>query len=143
MTFIEVLVVVVIVGVLAAGAVPGYRSFLLRAGRAEARAALFALGTAEEKLYLRCHTYTTVLDPSNATACSPATLRFPLATGRGYYSIAVASADTASWTATATRVSGTPQSADATCRVLVLTSAGVKQAFDDLHAATDRECWDR
>jgi len=142
-TFIELLAVILIVGVLAAIAMPSYRSFVLRAGRAEARAALFALATAEEKLYLQCHTYTTVLDPSNATACSPVTLRFPLASERGYYSIAVASADTESWAATATRVSGTPQSADTKCRVFSLTSVGVKQAFDDSQAATDRKCWDR
>jgi len=143
LTFIELLVVVVIVGVLAAAAVPSYWNFVLRAGRAEARATLFALATAEEKLYLQCHTYTTVLDPSSATACSPVTLRFPLTSERGHYSIAVASADAASWTATATRVPGTSQSADTNCRIFSLTSAGAKHAFDDSHAATDRECWDR
>jgi type IV pilus assembly protein PilE len=142
-TFVELMIVVMIVGALAAIAVPSYRMFVLRAGRAEARAALLALATAEEKLYLQCHTYTTVVDPAGATGCSPVTLRFPLTSERGYYTIAVATADAASWAATATRVSGTAQGADTKCRVFGLTSAGAKTALDDGHAAADRECWDR
>jgi type IV pilus assembly protein PilE len=143
MTFIELLMVVVIVGVLAAVAVPGYRGYLLRAGRTEARSALLALATAEEKLYLRCYTYTTRLNPSSSTGCSPATLRFPLTSERGYYSITVIAADAAGWAATATRVPGTVQAADTKCRVFGLTSAGLRSALDDGDAAAVRECWDR
>ena len=143
MTFIELLMVVAIVGVLAAVAVPGYRGYLLRAGRTEARSALLALATAEEKLYLRCHTYTTRLDPSSPTGCSPVTLRSPLTSERGYYSITVIAADAMGWTATATRVPGAAQAADTKCRIFGLTSAGLRSALDDDGAAAVRECWDR
>jgi type IV pilus assembly protein PilE len=142
-TLLELLVVVAIAGMLAAAAVPGYRGAILRAGRSEARAALLALATAQEKLYLQCHTYAATLDPSRATSCLPLTLKFPLASERGAYALAVTDADAASWSATATSVSGSAQRSDRTCRMFRLTSQGVKSAVDDANRATDRECWDR
>lgn len=142
-TLFELLAVVAIVGVLASVAVPAYRGALLRAGRTEARAALLALATAQEKLYLQCHTYATTLDPSRATSCAPLTLKFPLTSERGAYELAVTDADAGAWSATATSVAGSAQRSDRACRKFGLTSQGVKTAVDEVNRATDRECWDR
>jgi type IV pilus assembly protein PilE len=143
MTVVELLVVLAIVALLASAAVPGLRGHVLRAGRTEARTALLALATAEERLYLRCHTYSATLDPTQPSACSPLRLRFPVLSERGYYVIAVTAADAGAWTATATVEPGTPQGADRRCRVFQLSSTGEKSARDAADSPSTTDCWGR
>ena len=57
-TLLELLVVLVVVGILAALALPAYRQHALRVNRAEAMTALLQLQSAEEAYYLRHGTYT-------------------------------------------------------------------------------------
>ena len=140
---IELLVVLAIVGILAGLSVPAYRDHVLRTNRTEARAALLGLATAQEKFYLQCNEYTSALDAAAATACSPGNLRFPTASERGYYTLAVTSADAIGWTATATAVSTLPQYSDTRCRTFQLTSAGAKTARNSGNSANDSECWNR
>ena len=141
-TLIELMVVVAIVAILMTIAVPSYSAYVRRANRAEARAALLALGAAQEKFYLQCNTYTTAIS-TGATDCAGPNLQFNTTSERGYYTIAVSAADTNSWTATATAVSGQPQINDTKCRTFTLTSAGVKTATDSASATTTSECWDK
>jgi type IV pilus assembly protein PilE len=142
-TAIELAIVLAIVGVLAGLAVPAWRDHVLRANRGEARAALLSLATAEEKFYLQCNEYTSALDAAAATACSPGNLRFPAASERGYYTLAVTSADASGWTATATAVSTRTQYQDTRCRTFQLTSTGAKTARSSANSANDSECWNR
>lgn len=141
-TLVELLVVLVAVGILAGIAVPGFRSYLLRANRSEARAALLALATAQEKYYLQCQRYASGLDPAQDSDCEAQRLRFLVATERGYYRLAVASADETAWVATATPA-GPPQDADTRCRVLRLDGAGRRSALDAADADSSIECWSR
>ena len=142
-TAIELVIVLAIVGILAGLSLPAWRDHVLRANRGEARAALLSLATAEEKFYLQCNEYTSALDAAAATACSPASLRFPTASERGYYTLAVTSADAIGWTATATAVSTLPQFGDTRCRTFQLTSAGARTARSSGNLANDSECWNR
>jgi type IV pilus assembly protein PilE len=142
-TAIELVIVLAIVGILAGLSVPAYRDHVLRANRGDARAALLSLATAEEKFYLQCNEYTSVLDAAAATACSPGNLRFPVASERGYYTLAVTSADASGWTATATDVSTQPQYGDRRCRTFQLSSTGAKTARNSANSANDSECWTR
>jgi len=57
MTLMEIIVVVVIVGLLAAIAVPSYRQYVIRTQRTDATVALLRLATAQEKFYLQNNTY--------------------------------------------------------------------------------------
>ena len=57
MTLIELVVVMVIVGILAAVAIPSYRSYVIRSQRSDAKDALLALATQQEKHYLQCNNY--------------------------------------------------------------------------------------
>lgn len=141
-TLFELLIVVVIVGILVAVAVPSYRNYVIRANRAEARSALLALATAEEKYYLQCNTYTASLG-SGAGTCSPANLQFPAVSERGNYAIAVTAADAAGWTATATARSGEPQYDDTKCRVFGITSTGARTASTAGNVSNDSECWSK
>jgi type IV pilus assembly protein PilE len=140
---IELLVVLAIVGILAGLSVPTYRDHVLRTNRTEARAALLGLATAQEKFYLQCNEYTSALDATAATTCSPGNLRFRATSERGYYTVAVTAADTNGWTATATAVQTQPQYRDTRCRTFRLASSGAKTASNSIGSANDAECWSR
>ena len=96
-TLMELMIVVIIVGILAAVAYPNYRDFAARAKRNEAKAALLQIATNQERFYLNNNTYT-----SDMTQ-----LGFPVAddfvTGTGSYTIDVAAgANSSNFSATAT-----------------------------------------
>src|SRR5262245_44202193 len=83
-TLIELMMVITGLGILAAIAVPGYRQYLLRANRTDAKSALMTLQAAEEKFYLQNNAYTDkVLD------APPTGLGMSDVTVHGYYKVAV------------------------------------------------------
>jgi type IV pilus assembly protein PilE len=141
MTLIEFVVVVAIVGMLASIAIPSYRDYVLRSNRTEGRAALLALATAQEKFYLQCNTYTTVLNPNAATDCATGNLRLPTTSERGYYNVTVTAADATGWIAESEPAGGSPQLEDIKCRWFGLTSTGLKSAKTSNYAANSSECW--
>jgi type IV pilus assembly protein PilE len=140
-SLIELLMVVLLVSVLATIALPNYRSYVLRANRTEARAALLGLATAQERFYLQCHGYGASLGAS--TTCSPMTLAFPASSERGYYSVSVTQASTTGWSAVASAAVAKPQYADTQCRTFRLTSTGAKSSTDTTGAESGAECWNR
>ncbi len=141
-TLIELLVVLLVIGILTGIAVPSYRSHVLRANRTEGRAALLALATAQEKFYLECHRYADRLDPALEADCEAQRLPFAARSERGYYQLAITSADETGWSATATPA-GPPQDADARCQRLRLDGTGHTSALDAVNAESSRECWSR
>lgn len=138
-TLIELMVVVAIVAILASIAVPAYREYVLRANRTEARAALLALATAQEKFYLQCNSYAANLSTS-ATDCDDSNLQLSDESERGFYTIAITSGDAQGWTATATP-SGLPQSKDLKCQEFQLSSTGLKSAENSGGSDNSLECW--
>jgi type IV pilus assembly protein PilE len=151
-TLIEMMIVLLILGVIAAIAVPSYRDYVLRANRADAKAALLALATAQEKYYLQCNTYTPTLTAGTANTCPTGTgttgssLNYSATSERGYYTLAVTAADANGWTATAVPVASTsPQLKDSKCQFFSLNSVGVRGAgpTSTVTAATTEECWGR
>jgi type IV pilus assembly protein PilE len=140
-TLVELLMTVLLVSVLAAIALPNYRSYVLRANRTEARAALLGLATAQERFYLQCHGYGASLGAT--TTCSPLTLAFPASSERGYYSLTVTEASPTGWSATASAAATKPQYADTRCRMFRLTSTGAKSSTDAAGADSGAECWNR
>lgn len=141
-TLIELLTVGVVIAVLAALAIPSYRGHVLRANRTEARAALLALATAQEKFHLQCHRYATALDPEQPSDCDAARLAFPDRSERNRYSVQITAADASGWTAEALP-SGPPQSTDRPCQVFGLASTGRKSASDAARRDSVVECWGR
>ena len=95
-TLIELMIVVVIIGILAAVAYPNYRDYAARAKRNEAKAALLQIAQNQERFYLQNNTYT-----SDMTR-----LGFPVAslyiTDTRSYVVSVSAADANDFTATAT-----------------------------------------
>jgi type IV pilus assembly protein PilE len=138
-TLIELLMALVIVAVLAAVAIPSYRSHQIRARRSEATAALLQLQAAQAKFYLQNNRYTAAI-----SAPVPTGLGLTGRSEHGLYDITVAlnttpaQAADQSYTATATPVAAAGQSADKQCTSFTLTDIGRRGATGSAGADS---CW--
>ena len=129
-TLMELMIVVVIIGILAAVGYPNYRDFAARAKRTEAKAALLQIATNQERFYLNNNTYTD--DLTN--------LGFPVAgpyeTDSGSYDVDVGpGADANGYTATASFKLGGSEAGK--CLTFTINAAGVKASLPYL------DCWTR
>jgi len=139
-TLIELIVVVIIVGILASVAIPSYRAYVIRSQRADAKDALLALATAQEKHYLQCNGYAT--DIANATDCAAGELNHPDVSKNGWYQLATAAPNPAvGYSATATAIAGENQFQDTACRTFQVTDRGIRTALDSGGADNSAECW--
>lgn len=128
-TLIEVLVVVAILGLLAAIALPAYSNYTMRANRAEGRASLVEAAQIAERFFVRNNTYV------------GADADIPAASPHGLYTIAfnAPAANQFSVTATAAR----SQVRDTDCAVLTINHLGARQSQDDNGVDTTgtANCW--
>jgi type IV pilus assembly protein PilE len=138
-TLIELIVVVIIVGILASVAIPSYRAYVMRSQRADAKDALLALATAQEKHYLQCNSYGDNL--ANATDCAAGNVLSPGASKNGWYDLSIDVADNVSFTVSATAVATEGQFQDTDCRSFTITNAGVRTAENAGGADNSAECW--
>jgi len=121
-TLIELMIVVAIIGILAAIATPMYTDYIKSTSRLDATAALRRLADCQEQYVLRTNaaSYT-----SDINVCGEDT-------SSGYYKLSVFSADASGYVLHAVAVSTGPQADDTGCTTLVLTSTGLM---------TPTECW--
>jgi type IV pilus assembly protein PilE len=117
-TLLEILVVILVVGIIAALAVPAYRQHLVRVNRTGATATLYEIAAAEERHFLRHGRYTSAI-----TAAPPAGLGLTLAHLRYYFNVAVAE-DGQTFVASATPTREGGQDADGECLVFSLDHRG-------------------
>ena len=127
-TLIELMVVVVIVGILAAIAYPNYQEFTARAKRNEARAALLRLATNQERFYLNNNTFTTDMTQIGFSSS-------PFTTETGYYVVNVTSATPSNFSATATYQHGGSEAGK--CLTFTIDGRGQKTS------GPDTDCWTR
>ncbi|MEB0135127.1 type IV pilin protein [Actimicrobium sp. CCC2.4] len=128
-TLVELIIVVAIVGILAAIAVPSYRSYVLKSRRADAMTALAQNQVILERCYAQSFTYNGV--------CVGLPV-FPVASERGYYSVAISNQSATAYTLTATPV-GT-QASDTLCAVMSVDQTNQKSASDSSSVA-QTACW--
>lgn len=133
-TLFELLVVLALIGVIAAFALPAYRRHLVRVHRAEAMTALLQLQSAQESHYLRHGTYT-----ASVTSAPPAGLGLPSTSAANRYALAIAlAADGQSFIATATPTPEGGQLADHECLAFSIDARGRRAVSGTGNA---QRCW--
>ena len=132
-TLIEIMIVVAIVGILTAIALPSYNEYIRRGHRAEARAGLLQGAQWLERAATATGSY------PNASVSLPAALT---AVPSGRYAIAkpAASSTGAAFTLTATPQAG--QTGDK-CGTYTLNQAGVRGAASVASGSLFNECWNK
>jgi type IV pilus assembly protein PilE len=128
-TLIELMIVVVVIGILAAVAYPNYQEFSARAKRNEARAALLRLATNQERFYMNNNTFT-----EDLTALGFGTTPTWI-TETGYYEISVTSATASNFAATARYLQGGREAGK--CLTFSIDARGSKTS------TPDSDCWRR
>ncbi len=136
-TLMELMVVMVIVGILAAIAIPSYRRYVVRANRADAKTAL--LQTAQQ--LERCYTNSTPYAYNSATCTvGVAAVTLPFTVPSGTYVINhVGARDAQTYTLSATP-QGSQAGDDPQCGTFQLTETGVQTVSGTQPAA---DCWRR
>lgn len=141
-TLMELLIVVVIVSILAAIAIPSYRTYVLRSHRTAAEAVLMEVASREEAFFADRMRYGTLTEIGYTSPqyIGPDGTKLSASAG-ATYSITLSTTLTGT-TITAFTVQAAPQGSQTNdntrCGTLSLTSAGVKSATG---GATD--CWRR
>jgi type IV pilus assembly protein PilE len=133
-TLLELLIVLTVVGIMAALVLPGYRGYMLRVHRSEAMTALLQVQAAEETFYQRHNNYT-----DDIAAAAPAGLGMSSTSTSGKYGLSIAlSADGQTFVATATPARGGGQEADEDCLAFSIDVRG-RRAVSGTRDA--RSCW--
>lgn len=130
-TLIELMIVVAIVGILAAIAYPSYRAYVLRSNRTDAKIALEQTAQALEKCFTRYMAY----DSDNCTAAKQLDDGGSFETSHGFYKV-TGKIENATFTLTATAQAG--QVSDKECMNFSVKETGAKSVSGT--GSTDR-CW--
>jgi type IV pilus assembly protein PilE len=125
-SMIELMIVVVIISILAAIAIPSYRQYVLKGHRSEATRALQDLASRQENYYFSNNEYTDNLADLGASASIAGV----------YFTVAIPSASSSDYEITAT-ARGT-QTQDGACTAFALYRSGAK---DSTGTATSDTCW--
>lgn len=131
-TLIELMIVVAVIGILAAIAYPNYQQYQLKAGRSDGHAKLTQLMQMQERLYSQNQTYSTDLGAGANTAVPSDEQR---------YSITAEACAAGTPLARCVRLVATAinqQVADTQCGNLILTSRGEKLISG---TGTRESCW--
>ncbi len=142
-TLIELVVVMIIVGILAAVAIPSYRNYVIRSQRSDAKDALLALATQQEKHYLQCNNYAGGAGSiTAATNCVAGQLQGATTSKNGWYQLSIPTpVSTTAYTVRATPIAGENQEQDDECQRFEVTDRGVRTALDGGGADNTAECW--
>ncbi len=125
-TLTEVMIVVAIVGVLTAIAIPNYNEYVIKSARTEAITALLDAANKQEQYFVDNRKYTATLADISVNAKSD----------NGSYSISITS-DGNIFTLTATAYSGVALK-DSGCTAFSITDAGIKNSTGGESKET---CW--
>lgn len=126
-TLIELVIVVAIVGILAAVAVPSYSKYVREARRTDATSSLLDCATKLERSFTTRNSYT-------PTVCSNTSID-------GFYTIDSSVITQTSFTLRASPTANTSQVFDTACSNFGLNHLGVQSATDDGGNSTVTECW--
>lgn len=131
-SLIELMIVVVIVAILAAVAIPSYRSYMVRSHRVDATRALTDLAARQERFLYSNNAYTTDLSKLGGNSSMAGS----------YYTVSIdpAATSTSAFSVVAT-ATGTQQRDDKLCQTLTLDQAGRQGSTGT--TSNDPKCWGR
>ena len=127
-SLMELVIVVMIIGILAAIAYPRYQDYVLRGNRSEAMALLNEAAAREERYFAQNNTYTDDVDKLNLGGYV-GQLRF--------YRLEISDVTGSTYTLTAVNEKA-PQTNDTKCESFVLNQAGAKS---ETGTSTADDCW--
>ncbi len=143
-TIVELFIVVAIVGIIAAIALPSFQESLRKGRRAEAVQAISAVQQAQERFRNNSSVYASHL---NTTAPH---LNIPTATlPNAYYQLSLSDVSGTGYTVTASATSGKAQAADSNCVKLYIRVAGGNVTYGSANSGgtsnegTGNPCWAR
>lgn len=129
-TLIELVIVVLIVAILAAVAIPSYRRYIVRSHRVDAQAALLDLAARQERFYYSNNAYAGDLPALNGSSGMAGSL----------YKVEIASASSTAYVVKATPL-GAQATGDAACTSLTLNNLGSRGSTGT--TANDPSCWSK
>ncbi|WP_273431454.1 type IV pilin protein [Chitinibacter tainanensis] len=148
-TLIELMIVVVIIGILAAIAIPAYQDYVRKARRTDATTAMSRIQQAQEKWRANNSSYTVNLNsaglnllPAGATATTNTSQTSTNnLNGNGYYTINISSVSATGYVLTATAAGS--QLADTKCKKLIMTisNGNINQTSTDSANVASSNCW--
>jgi type IV pilus assembly protein PilE len=146
-TLVELMIVVAIVGILAAFAFPSFNSYLVKSRRAEAKAMLQQAALWMERNQVATYRYNQDIGGNAIDNAKLATMGFSKtpSTGTTHYEIQFAAISQNAYVLSATP-KGSQATDDAACGTLALNSAGLRGQLEGTSVkATDatEECWRR
>jgi type IV pilus assembly protein PilE len=132
-TLIELMIVVAIVGILAAIAYPIYTRYIMQSRRADAKTALLDLAARQERYFSINNTYALTAANLGYSGTFPVSVN---TSNTAYYQLNVSLANTTAFTATATPIG--VQTADTQCGTYTIDQLGTQTVSGTLGAPA---CW--
>lgn len=136
-TLIEIVIVIAIIGVLAAIAIPAYQEYLLKGGRADGKSILLEIMQAQERFFSQNQSYTANLGAGGLGYAVAANAGVPSSEGR-YLVTAQACEGNIGLCVQLTATRQNQQTQDSVCGNLLLDSRGNRT---ETGTGTAEACW--